>query len=353
MTNISTLGQQLDNNARLRTIQSQLSELQTQLASGKKTQLFEGLGNDSIVSQRTRADLGHIEIYRSNIILGTTNAKQMSQGISEFVAQTRNVVNAMAGELQKGDINLDSVKQFAKDGVKRLQELLNTKSGDRYLFSGSDTFTAPLNDTGAHGTEMQSLFQRWKDGTITTDQLIASYKNVPETTMGFSPALSSGQARNVFVRADVNIDVDYTVFANSAGFKDVLNALALLEKFDVDKISLEPGDNPLSTDTAPGATPTEQRNNFFTLYEDMIKTAKAGLDKLQHEDEKLQKVQITLKSIDDNHVEDKNALQTILGRVEDVDITDVAVKINSLQIQLTAAYQVTASLGSLSLTRFL
>jgi flagellar hook-associated protein 3 FlgL len=353
MANISTLGQQIDNNSRLRTIQLQLNELQIQLASGKKTNLFEGLGAESISSQRTRADLSHIEIYQTNIIQGTARSKQMSQGVSEFIEQTRNVLDSMVAQLQKGDIEIATIKQFASDGLKYLRELVNTKDGDRYLFSGSDAFTAPIDDTGAHGTYMQDLFEKWKDGTITTDQLLSSYKSTPETTIGYSPALSSGQARNVYVRADVNTDVDFTVFANSSGFKDILNSLALVDKIDVDKISLEPGDNPLSTETAPGTTPAEQRENFFKMYEDVIKTMRGGIKKLELENQKLQKVEVTLKNISDNHTEDKSTLQTALGRVEDVDITEVAVKINSLQIQLTAAYQVTATLGTLSLTRFI
>jgi flagellin-like hook-associated protein FlgL len=50
---------------------------------------------------------------------------------------------------------------------------------------------------------------------------------------------------------------------------------------------------------------------------------------------------------------EKNTLSGIIGDVEDADPNEVAVKINSLQIQLEASYRVTASMSDLSLAYLL
>ena len=67
MTSVSTLGQALDQMERLKILQSKFGTLQTQIATGKKASLFEGLGGDSITSQRARADFKKIDAYLTNI----------------------------------------------------------------------------------------------------------------------------------------------------------------------------------------------------------------------------------------------------------------------------------------------
>lgn len=353
MTNISTIGQLVDNNSRLKSIQSQIGELQIQLASGKKARFLDGLGPDALGSIRNRASIDQISAYQTNITVGTARIKQITQSVLEFRQQAQNVVDAMTGQLENGELNLDSIREFARTALTRNREILNTKEGDRYIFAASDAFNEPLADVGSLPTYMTSLVEDWKDTTITTDQIIDAYKATPETTTGYSAALSSGSARSIFIRADVNVDVDYTVFANSEPFKNIINSLSLLENLELDKIALDDDDNPTTTETAPGADRDEQKDNFYKLYGDIIRTINTSLDEIEKETERLQQKEVVLNGIAENHKSDKNTLEEALSDVEDVDITDVAVKINSLQIQLSAAYQVTARLGQLTLSQFI
>lgn len=349
---ISTIGQTIDNNARLKTIQAQLFELQTQLTSGKKARDYAGLGIEAIGSQRARDSLSHIDTYLNNIDIGTTRVKQMDQSIAEFRDQAKNAIQFMATERQKGEVDLTQINEFADSTLDYVRSLLNTRDGDRYLFSGADAFNPPMNDTGAHGTYMTSLFDQWQAGTITTDQLLSSATTTPDTTMGYSASLSSGLTRGVFVRADVDTDVNYTIYGNDQAIKDVLNVLALTKAIDLDKVATDPGDPP-GTKTAPGSTNQEQKDNFFELYEALIKKAEDAFGELDKQQQNMQRVELRLRDIGDGHKADKATLEDTLAQIEDADTTDVAVKINSLQVQLSAAYQVTARLGQLSLTQFL
>ena len=351
--NVSTLGQLLDNNLRMRTVRTQLNDLQTQLSTGKKAQLLSGLGDDAITSVRTRASLKQIAVYQANIDNGTTRIKQMTNVINQIKGQTKNVLDVLMGEQQKGDINLEMIHDFAHDALDQVRDLLNSKDDDRYLLAGADAFTTPLDKNGIHETYMITQFNAWQAGTIDTDTLITNYKATPETTMGYSAPLSSDLVRGVTIRADVGTEVDYTRLADSDGFKKILNSLALLDQMDLDKISLEDDDNPLTTQTAPGADAETQRDNFFTLYEDVIRTIKDGVNDLVLEEQRLERASLQLGNLQEDHTADKNALETLLGKVEDADTAEVATRLSSLQIQLSASYQVTARLGQLTLSNYL
>ena len=63
MTLVSTLGQALDQIERIKQQQSLLGTLQLQVATGKKSQTFEGLGSDTILSERSRAEFNKSVIF--------------------------------------------------------------------------------------------------------------------------------------------------------------------------------------------------------------------------------------------------------------------------------------------------
>ena len=51
--------------------------------------------------------------------------------------------------------------------------------------------------------------------------------------------------------------------------------------------------------------------------------------------------------------EEQAILQNQISDVEDVDINEVAIKLNLLQIQVQASFRVTAAIGELSLVNFI
>ncbi len=350
--NVSTLGQLLDNNSRLKEIRIQLNTLQTQLSTQKKSTNLSGLGREGIRATRTRIELNQVDVFQSNIAIGSSQIKSTLSTLQEFMRQSKNISDALSGKLQEGNINLVTTKSAVQDTLKFLRDLSNTKSGDRYVLAGSDSYTKPMNDSGAHAAYMTGLVENWRTGTITTDAFISSYQSTPETTIGYSASLSSNLVKSVYVRADVNLDVDYTLVADSSGFKKILNALSLMENMNLDKVSIEEGD-PITTRTAPGTTADDQKENFFTVYEGIIQEINSGIESLRLEEERLQRAQLSLDTAATNHASDKNLLETVLGNIEEVDPAEVAVSISSLKTQLESSYQVTGLLGSLSLTRYL
>jgi flagellin-like hook-associated protein FlgL len=123
-------------------IKNQLDLLTAQLASGKKSTTYSGLGNDAATATGLRAQLAAIASYADtdtmlNTRIGVANLSL--QGISDAGSEVK---NAAAGASQ----DLDNTGQTpgqktAQASFTQLISLLNTTAGGRYLFSGRATDT--------------------------------------------------------------------------------------------------------------------------------------------------------------------------------------------------------------------
>lgn len=355
MASVSTLGQALDQIDRIKQMQATFGDLQLQVASGKKTQLFKGLGTDVLRSERARADIKSTDAYINNIDISSRRLKLMTTAISEIKAQAKNVQNSLAIQTQEGDIELDSINDLAGKAIDFIVDLINAQDGDRYLFSGSNAGQKPIINEDTLDTYLDKQFKDWTSTTISTDTLIQNYRDrstLVDAAVGYSSNMSA--AGNVFVRVDDASEVDYTTLGNSDGFRDILVAIGAVKKLteSVDKVSLDSTD-PLTTVTAPGATQSDQNGNFFQVFNDLASMINGALDKLDGESFKLSQAEVQINTFRDAHVEDKSNLQSIVDTVENADMSETALKLNFLSTQLEASYRITAMGSQLSLVNFI
>lgn len=358
MTTISTMGQVNDQIARLTALQEQLNNLTIQISSGKKTNLFKGLGMDVTTDAKAHSNLDMLAAFNNNITIADRRIKMMNSSMGQFQNQTRNIVSSMEIQTQEGQIDLNTLGRLGDNSVAFMTNLLNTQDGDHYLFGGADTLTPPIGSTGTLDTYLQTQINNWVNGTITTDQLIASYRDrtqLTDTLMGYSPTLAAGNAKGLYVRADANADINYTSLASAQGYRDLLVGANMIKNLSqiLDKVSLEATDNPATTVTAPGAGKTQQNDNFFQVYNDIIVMMNSGLKLVDDESTNVGLAWNQMQQIQSNHTVDQNTLQSTIGTLEDVDLNDAALKISALQTQLSASYQITAALSNLSLTKYL
>lgn len=400
MTGISNIAQVLSQVELIKTQQSTFDTLSFQLASGKKTDKFSGLGADIIISKRARADLKSIDSYIRNISNAERRINLMLKAIEEFQAQAGNFADAMIGlsqqsTHQKGDviyyddpltpdtvenvpvghdsadstIELQTIRDMAENLFTFMVDLVNIRENDRYLLAGADTLTKPLTDKGLLDSALSTLITDWKSGTITTTDLIADLQDrttddgntdaVTDTIVGYSPELSAGNVEDIFVRVNETSDVEYTILANDQSFRDVFVALSYVKNENLPPIAdtYLPGDPaypaPPSIDGAPGDTINDMMDNFFSVFNElsgMVSRAIQDIDSLRF---KLEGVKARLNDLKIDHKNQKNLLLSTVSDAEDVDVNEVAVKINTLQVQLEASYRLTASLSELSLVNFL
>ena len=399
MTGISTLGQALDQIERIKQQQGLFDDLSTQITSGRKTQRFSGLKNDVVISQRARADFKSLESYINNATIANRRIELMSTAIEEFKKQAKNFQNILAtfsqeSVHQKGDkityddpltpnvvegtqvgmtdsapdADLFTLQRLAKNIYGLMVDLVNTKDGERFLFGGADTLTQPLTDNGTLDSAISAQITSWKNGTITTDDLIADLRErnatvanpdaITDTIVGYSSVLSAGNAGRVFVRVQQNAEIEYTALANDQAFRDVFVALSYFKNDDLGPIAdtyVPPNSYPGVPDSqgAPGATLDEMKNNFFAVFNVLTASMNAAIDRADEVAGSIETARARISELKDSQKEQKNVLLNTVADVENSDINELAVKIQSLQIQINASLAVTARIQDLSLVNFL
>ncbi len=398
MTGVSTLAQALRQIENIGNQQKLFGQLSEQLASGKKTQKFSGLGTDALTSVRSRTELTSLSIYTTNIKRANTTIGLSLTSIEEYQQQAREFSSSLINFVQEGshqigdkifyddpatpdevetihvgntsskvDADLQAVVDHAKNLSRYMKELLNTKEGDKYVFAGADSLEQPIKDNGTLDAAINTLISDWKNGTITTDELIADIEDrtafsgnpnaITDTIIGYSASLSSDSAGKVFVRADENTEVDYTILANEDSLRNMIVALSVLKNDNLYPIVdvYEDGNYPGVPDAqgAPGATATEQQDNFYQLFNRLTQIVNESIDEIDQVRFRVENVRVQIAETSKSHADQKNLLQNTVSDIEDVDVNEVGLKISILRTQLDASYSATAISQQLSLVNFL
>lgn len=397
MSGVSTLGQALRQIEHLNSQQVLFSDLSSQLSTGKKTQFYSGLGTDALTSIRSRTEISSIDVYIDNITRANTTLSLTLTAVSEFQAQSENFSSTLIGLVKEGshqtgedvryddpatpeiedtifgntsanvDADMKAVFDHADNLYGFLGELLNSKEGDRYLLAGADSSQKPFSDTGTLDASINTLIVGWKNGTISTDDLIADLTDgtalngnpnaLTDSTIGFSDSLSNETAGNVFVRADETSEFKYTTLANENSLRNMIVALAVMKNENLPPIVdvYEDGTYPGVADAngAPGATASEQQDNFYKLFNAMSQIVSQSIDEVDQIRFRMETVRAQMDETKTSHVNQKNLLLDTVSSVEDVDTNEVSVRITTLKTQLEASYSVTSLLQGLSLVRFL
>lgn len=374
MANISTLGQYLDQISRLKGQQQLLGDLTTQISSGKKTQALSGLGSDILKTTRARVGINSLEVYIDNIKNADRRIKLMQTSINEIKAQAGNISNALMTNVQEGEYpDLGVLQSMAGNIYNFIVDAMNQIDGERYLFGGSDTSEQPLTDAGLFESALgefvpdasdltnpplvaSGMIGDWGDGTITTDQFIASYRSMSDTILGFSNALTTDTAGKTTVRVNDNSEFDYTTLANKTSMKEIVRVLGIIKALP--PVEHAPGalNDPTATtlaqDVAP-FPPAEKQENFYKVLNDLGSLLNQAIDGLNDENFKLSQVQAQITIVKNSHTEQINSFKNIVGDVEDADLTESSAKIAQLQVQMQASFQVTALVSQLTLSNFL
>lgn len=400
MSGVSTLGQALEQIERIKNQQLKFGMLSTQLTSGKKTQVYSGLGTGVLTSERARTDFKSVDTYINNIKNADRRIKLMLTAIEEFQKQAENFSAALTNFSQEsihqegevvywddpvtanvienvpvgastGDPDADfrNIQNIAGNMFEFMVSLLNMQENDRYILGGAETLTKPLDITGTLDSAITSLLTDWKDGTITTDNLIADLQDrtttggnldaLTDTVIGYNSVLSNGDAGKVFIRVSDTAEIEYSVIANHDAFRDIIVALSYIKSETLppmaDEVQIDPntGLPVIITEGAPGDTTHDMKENFFAVFNRLTTMVSVAIDDIDQLRFKLEGARARMSEIKTDYANQKNLLLSTISDVEDIDANEVALSIKTLEIQLEASYRVTALTANLSLVNFL
>jgi flagellar hook-associated protein 3 FlgL len=165
-------------------IRAQLNDLTTQLATGKVSTTYAGQGADRGFALGLRAQISSIDSYSNtstNINTRLSVVNLALSGMAGVASQTKSA--ATSSTIVLNNNGQTSGQITAQAAFANAVAMLNSQSGDRYLFSGRATDTAPtvpgdvmLNGSGAKAGLTQLIDERRQadQGTLNMAHLTVS-----------------------------------------------------------------------------------------------------------------------------------------------------------------------------------
>jgi flagellar hook-associated protein 3 FlgL len=187
--NNSLFGQAVQN------LNSQLTNLSTQLATGEKSTTYSGMGLNEGFAIAARSQLSNISAFTTTI----TNVNTSIDAANTALQSLSQIATTVQGDAASASQTINSTgqtigQQNALTELSSITGILNTQAGDRFLFSGSainspavaDSATI-MNGTGTQAGLKQLIAERAQaDGTTGLGRLVIS----SPTTSG-TPATTS------------------------------------------------------------------------------------------------------------------------------------------------------------------
>src|SRR3954453_22475925 len=119
-------------------LKSQLDDLQTQLASGKKSTVYSGMGVNEGFAIFARGQLSNIDAFTTTMTNINTTIDTTATALQAFQSMATQVqATAATGVAIMTGSGQTTGQQTALLQLQSMLQTLNTQSADRYLFSGS------------------------------------------------------------------------------------------------------------------------------------------------------------------------------------------------------------------------
>lgn len=140
-------------------LNNQLTNLSTQLASGEKSTTYAGMGVNEGFAIAARSQLASISAFSdtmSNVNTTIASTNTALQSLSSIGGQVQNF--AASSPLTLSSTGQTIAQQNAQAELSSMVGILNSQSGDRYLFSGNaiNTPSTATVDTILNGTGTQA-----------------------------------------------------------------------------------------------------------------------------------------------------------------------------------------------------
>src|ERR1700716_3552174 len=182
-------------NQSLLNLHDQLTSLQSQLTTGKKSTSYAGMGVNEGFAIAARSQLANISAYSDTMSNINTDIGVANTGLQSMAQIGTTVLNSANGSVQTLNSAGQSIaQQTATSQLSSMLGILNMQAGDRYLFSGSAINTPSvasiddiLNGTTTQAGLKQVISERAQaDGTAGLGRLVISTPVLTPTSVQVS-----------------------------------------------------------------------------------------------------------------------------------------------------------------------
>ncbi len=308
MLRISTMGShdfQLAQNLRT---QSQLNEIQLQIASGYKAQAYSETAGDAGRLLNLEGAISKTDSFMKNVDTLERRLNLMENSVASlFDIANKLRVNLIQGVSANNADEMD-LTSLASGMLQEAANMLNVDDEGRYLFAGGRTDVEPVDLTNFDSTNV-------------------AYNPADPTVANFG--YYTGDSQVLTGRIDDNLALDYGIPANEMGFERLLRAIDITVRAGI-----------------PGAADQTQLNVALDLVNQAISEipnirTRIGTD-LQ-----------TLESVNKKHENLQLFTEEFITNIESTDVAEAMARLGFAEVQLEASYSVTARLSQITLVNFI
>jgi len=305
MTRVSNIEQQTQMLQYLQQLQGQASNLESQIASGQKSQTYAGIAPQAAQVISLKATQSLQQGYMNTIDTVNTRLQTMNlamQNISSIATSFQNTLSNSAFSP-----NGASVQQTAQQLLVELGSYMNTQDGSRYVFSGNKTSTPTFDPAGLPSP-----------GDLTT--------NVAANYYGGDTGVAAATV-------DHSVTLQYGVTGDNPAFEQIVRVLNFFAN----------NATPLSQSNPTDVANVQQAQQMLTNAANAVQQLVATAGEQQGD----------LNQLKTAHQNAMTLATTSLNNIEQVDSATAITQLNTLQTQLQASYQTINILQSLSLANYL
>lgn len=326
-TRISSLAQHVNLQTAMLERQRDQFDTQNQVSTGLRSQDFKGIARDVsalVAAKAERADREHFQRNINELNRHLQIQENAMKEVREMELRLRDAVMTARGT-NSGTGLMETVREI----FSKTASVMNTTDGNRYVFAGSKTSTAPCS---------------------TTD---------PATFL----ALGNGNSAQVFtndtVQRRMQVDTSYTVsYGQSASTitGDFMELLHQLLTFNGGTIPVGPPAPPAAATPAAafGSVLTAGQTAFLDHIIQQFQTS--GTNPLGDLDGPLTTnglIQRNVRDVAERHEQTNIYLSGFISDIQDVDTAEAISRLNLNQVSFEASLRVLAHVDQLSLLQFL
>lgn len=349
---ISTSGLLTQTLADVRRNQSRFVDLQFQVATGFKFEALSDYGNDITRIVDLRSQVSSREGYLRSIDIASTTTSAYNELLDRFADIAQDMIKA-ADPTVVADPNWTADTQVVVENLMlELQNGLNTRIGDRYIFAGARFESEPVRDLRALENYTVNDIGRADALEAADDVPLILYNDAAplpaaanpqnqQSYMNVGPAPGSAVAavpadQFIWTRSDVTVDtaqvLSYGITATDQTFQRMVDGLLRIRSA-----------------TQAGLT-TDERVAFVNEAEILAENALSDIRQLQSTNGV---VLNEFNSTSERHTAFINILEGSLVDLTQVDPAEAATRLSALSNQIQASYAAIAQREQLSLVNFL
>jgi flagellar hook-associated protein 3 FlgL len=312
-----------------------LNRQNQQLATGLKLDGLIGVSSQAQELGALKSKLGTVENYTEAVKIAANRTDLYALSLEKIIDLATDAKDMMIKNRDPFFAKTAAPETQAATLLDQIGSILQTKDGDRYIFSGTNYNTNPLNGT------LSDLPVVYGSGAVPGVDYDVPFQPVPDSVpLNQPPYLNTGgnfdnyyDIDGVGLYVDDNERLSYGVSAAEPGFQRVIDAVLRFRDATAD----------LGVDDA----------NYTARVDDAAKQLDLALSDLKSTASRNGYNQQHLGEVQERHARATDLLKIRIGGIQDADTAEVATSIAGLQSALEASYMVTSRMLSLSLVNYL